>query len=157
MGSNEPELIRRIACRAALGDIALRSPTCASGCGTCRPSSPPAHPFASDPPVSQDKNEHRGHVGINRTRETALTWTCWTPQNTAEHLCTGSCPFTHQRSAVRYRPRPPMFVQVSVIRRRPSFNVEAPSSQKRPTICEMEFDTPLTEFSQACVAQSFRR
>jgi hypothetical protein len=27
--------------------------------------------------------------------------------DTVEHLCTRSCPFTHQRSAVRYRPRPP--------------------------------------------------
>jgi amidase len=34
-----------------------------------------------------------------------------------EHLSTRSCPFTHQRSAVRYRPRPPAFSQVSVMPR----------------------------------------
>jgi hypothetical protein len=30
--------------------------------------------------------------------------------DTVEHLCTRSCPFTHRRSAVRYRPRPPPFL-----------------------------------------------
>jgi hypothetical protein len=36
------------------------------------------HRFASDPPVSQDRTEHRGHGGISRTRATVLTWTYWT-------------------------------------------------------------------------------
>jgi hypothetical protein len=37
--------------------------------------------------------------------------------DTVEHLFISSGPFTHQRSAVRYRPRPPMFMQVSAIGR----------------------------------------
>jgi hypothetical protein len=35
--------------------------------------------------------------------------------DTVERLFTRSCPFTHQRSAVRYRPRPPVLLRVSVM------------------------------------------
>jgi hypothetical protein len=37
--------------------------------------------------------------------------------DTSEHRLTRSCRFTHQRSAVRYRPRPPLIMQVSAIQR----------------------------------------
>ena len=46
-----------------------------------------------------------------------LTWAFEDPTAPRETRWTGWPGFTHQRSAVRYRPRPPMFMQVSVIPR----------------------------------------
>ena len=62
-----------------------------------------AFPFASDPPMSQDWTEHRGQIGTNRTREHGADLDVL---DIVERLSTRSCPLTHQRSAVRYRPRP---------------------------------------------------